>query len=90
VQFSANLKIAPDPFARNSLMRIRIVAVVCIAIFALTVATAVLPPALLDALAPIDPLFSALPPVVWPTDENVLLPEAPVADSGSPRAPPLA
>jgi hypothetical protein len=70
-------------------MRIRIVAIVCIAIFAFTASGAVLPPALLDALTPIDPLFSALPAVVWPaTEEDVALPATPAVDLSSPRAPP--
>jgi hypothetical protein len=70
--------------------RIRVVAIVCIAIFAFTASGAVLPPVLLDALAPLDPLFSALPPVIWPTSDDVALSAAPAVDPASPRAPPLA
>ena len=70
--------------------RLRIVAIVCIAVFALTAIAAVPMFATFDAQTPADPLFGALPPVFVPSGEDVVLPAAPAADVQSSRAPPLA
>ena len=70
--------------------RVRIVAIVCIAVFALTAIAAVQMFAALDALTPIDSLFAALPPAAAaPCMEDLALPAAPVADVRSSRGPPL-
>ena len=69
---------------------LRIVAIVCIAVFALTAIAAVPMFATFDAQTPADPLFNALPPVFVPSGEDVALPAAPAADVHSSRAPPLA
>jgi hypothetical protein len=70
--------------------RAKVVAIVCIAIFAFTAIAAVPMFALFDAQTPIDALFSVpTPPAALPV-EDVALPAAPVVDVQSPRAPPLA
>ena len=69
--------------------RLRIVAIVCIAVFALTAIAAIPMFATFDARTPTDPLFSALPPVFVPSGEDIALPAAPAADVRSSRAPPL-
>jgi hypothetical protein len=69
--------------------RAKVVVIVCIAIFALTVVVAAPMGAVIDAQTPIDALFWSPTPAPAPSIEAVALPTAPVVDIRSPRAPPL-
>jgi hypothetical protein len=70
--------------------RARVVVFVCIAVFAFTAIAA--PPmlALFDAQTPIDALFWAPAAAPAPSIEDARLPDSPVVDVRSPRAPPNA
>jgi hypothetical protein len=70
--------------------RARVVAIVCIAIFAFTAIAAVPMFALFDAQTPIGALFSDPTPAAALPVEEVALPPAPVVDVRSTRGPPLA
>jgi hypothetical protein len=70
--------------------RVKVVAIVCIAVFAFTAIAAVPMLALFDAQTPIDALFSSPAVAPAPSFEDDALPTAPVVDVRSPRAPPLA
>lgn len=70
--------------------RIRVVAIVCIALFAFTVVAAAPTLALLDAETPVADLFGILVPAPPPAVEDLALPAAPVVDVRAPRPPPLA
>jgi hypothetical protein len=69
--------------------RVKVVAIVCIAVFAFTAIAAVPMFALIDAQTPIDALFSIPTPAAPPPVEDVAIPTTPVVDVRSPRAPPL-
>ena len=69
--------------------RLKVVAIVCIAIFAFAAIAAVPMLALLDAQTPVDGLFSAIFSSPAPAVDDVALRAAPVVDVRSPRAPPL-
>ena len=69
--------------------RVRIIAIVCIAVFAFTAITAVPIFAALDALIPIEDLFATLPGAPAPAVEDVALPAPPARDVASPRGPPV-
>jgi hypothetical protein len=70
--------------------RARIVAIVCIAIFAFTAIAAAPMFALFDAETPIDALFWVPSTAPAPAIDDVVLPASPAVDLRSPRAPPLA
>ncbi len=70
--------------------RVRIVAIVCLALFAFTVLTAAPMLALLDAETPVADLFATLVTASVPDVEDGVLPAAPSLDVRSPRPPPLA
>jgi len=69
--------------------RVKVVAVVCIAVFAFTAIVAVPMFAVIDAQTPIDALFWSPTTSPAPSNEDVAIPAAPVVDHRSPRAPPL-
>ena len=69
---------------------VKVVAIVCVAIFAFAAIAAVPMFALIDAQTPIDALFSNPASTPTPIVEDVVLPAAPAADIRSPRAPPFA
>ena len=70
--------------------RVRLVVIVCIAIFALTAVAAAPMFALIDAETPVDALFRAPLPARVPSVGDIPLPAAPIVDLRSPRAPPPA
>jgi hypothetical protein len=71
--------------------RVRVVAIVCIAIFAFTVIASASALAMFDAQTPIDALFSSPAPAPAAPVEDVVVPTSPVVyDVQSPRPPPLA
>jgi hypothetical protein len=70
--------------------RVRVVAIVCIAIFALTAIAAAPMLAMLDAQTPIDVLFWSPASAPAPAIEDAAIPISPIVDVQSPRAPPLA
>jgi hypothetical protein len=71
--------------------RVRVVAIVCIAIFAFTVIATASALAMLDAQTPIDALFSSPAPAPAAPVEDVAIPASPAVDDvQSPRAPPFA
>jgi hypothetical protein len=70
--------------------RVRVVAIVCIAIFVFTVVAAAPMLVVLDAQTPIDALFWSPASAPAPAIEDVAIPTSPIADVQSPRAPPLA
>ncbi len=70
--------------------RVKVVVIVCIAIFAFTAIAAVPMFALFDAQTPIDSLFWAPTPAPAPSVDELALPAAPIVDIRSPRPPPLA
>ena len=67
---------------------LKVVAIVCIAVFAFTATAAVPMFALLDAHTPIDALFSTPFIAPAPIVEDAAIPHAPVVDVKSPRPPP--
>jgi hypothetical protein len=70
--------------------RVKVVAIVCIAILAFTAIAAAPMFALIDAQTPIDTLFWSPAATSAPAIEDVALPAAPVVVHRSPRAPPVA
>lgn len=68
--------------------RVKTVALVCIAIFAVTAIAGVPMFALVDALTPVDALFACLVVQPAPLAQDASLPAPPVRDLSSPRAPP--
>lgn len=70
--------------------RVKVVTIVCIAIFAFTTIAAVPMFALFDAQTPIEALFWSPAPAAAPCVADVALPAVPVVDLRSPHAPPLA
>ena len=69
--------------------RVRIVAIVCIAVFALAAIGAMPMFAAIDAQTPRVGLFATRPPAAVPSAEDTALPAAPVIDVRSSRGPPL-
>jgi hypothetical protein len=69
--------------------RVRVVALVCIAVFALTAVTAMPALALVDAQTPVDALFNIVRVFAPVAPLDVALPTAPAVDVRSPRPPPL-
>jgi hypothetical protein len=70
--------------------RVKVVAIVCIAIFAFTAIAAAPMFALLDAQTPLDALFWIPNTAPAPAIDDVVLPASITVDLQSPRAPPLA
>lgn len=69
--------------------RVKVLALVCIAIFAFTAIAGMPMFAQLDALTPVDALFACLVVAPAPLAPDVALPAPPVRDLSSPRAPPV-
>ena len=69
--------------------RVRVLALVCIAIFAFTAIAGAPMFALIDALTPVDALFACLIVDPAPVALDVALPAPPLRELSSPRAPPV-
>ena len=69
---------------------LRIVAVVCIAVFAFTAITAMPAMALVDAQTPVETLFNVVRMCAPVSAPDLALPTAPAVDVQSARPPPLA
>ena len=69
--------------------RVKLVAVVCLAVFAFTAIAGMPMFALVDALTPVRALVAYLVLRPAPRADDVALPAPPVRDLSSPRAPPV-
>jgi hypothetical protein len=70
--------------------RVKVVVIICIAIFAFTAVTAAPMFVVIDAQTPIDALFWSPTTSPAPSTEDIAIPATPVVDRQSPRAPPVA